>query len=104
MSNKIEGFNGVPGAASLTPQVGGVGTARRNSGKDAVTATSDVAPVSLSPDAVQLQNLQAAVEGASEVNESRVEAVRAAIANGSYRIDADAIASKLLSLEPHLPK
>src|ERR1051326_1209341 len=96
MSNKIDGFNGVSGA--LPTQVGNV-AARRSSGKDAVPATENVAPVSLSQDAVQLQNLQAAVEGASEVSDQRVEAVKAAIANGSYRIDAEAVASKLMALE-----
>ena len=101
MSNKIEGFNGVPGA--LPAQVGNV-AGRRSSGRDAVTATDSVAPVSLSQDAVQLQNLQAAVEGASEVSDARVEAVKAALANGSYRIDAQAIASKLMALESRLPK
>ena len=97
MSNKIDGFNGVAGApATLPTQVGG---ARGNTTKDPVNATESVAPVSLSKDALELRDLQASVQASSEVDEARVEAIRAAIANGSYRIDADRIASKVLDLE-----
>ena len=102
MSNKIDGFNGVAGTpATLPTQVGG---ARGNTARDPVAQAAEIAPVSLSKDAMELRDLQASVQSASDVDEARVEAIRASIANGSYRIDADRIASRLLDLEKQLPK
>jgi negative regulator of flagellin synthesis FlgM len=101
MSHKIDGLNGLAGVVS-TPglQV----STRRSSSKDSVSAASEVAPVQLSQDARQLHDLQAAASSAPEADNPRVEAIRAALANGTYKVDPEQIASKLLSIEPHLPK
>ncbi|WP_158513153.1 flagellar biosynthesis anti-sigma factor FlgM [Immundisolibacter cernigliae] len=53
--------------------------------------------VDLTDGARQLQDLQAAVAATPVVDSVRVAALRDAIANGSYRVDAQAIADGLLA-------
>lgn len=52
--------------------------------------------VKLSSTGHSLSRLETAVASANEVDTNRVEAIRQAINDGSYSIDADAIATKLL--------
>lgn len=68
-----------PGSASVAPQ----------------PAAAD--SVDLTDSARQLQDLQAAVAATPVVDNARVAALRDAIANGSYRIDAQRIADGLLA-------
>ncbi len=53
--------------------------------------------VDLTDGARQLQDLQAAVAATPVVDSARVAALRDAIANGSYRVDAQRIADGLLA-------
>jgi negative regulator of flagellin synthesis FlgM len=99
--SKVDGLNGLSGAA---PAVATQAAPRRSAGKEAVSGPAEVSPVQLSQDALNLQGVQAAAASAPEVDNPRVEAIRAALAAGTYKVDAEAIASKLLSIEPHLPK
>lgn len=52
--------------------------------------------VLLSPQAQRLLSAQRAVAGAGEIREARVEALRARVENGSYRIDAHGIAEQII--------
>lgn len=52
--------------------------------------------VSLSSQAQSLGKLEAAVDNASSVDSDKVSAVKSALQSGQYRIDADAIAAKIL--------
>lgn len=68
------------------------------------TPTQAVDRVSLTSDAVRLQQLDRAtsLNSSADVDVKRVAAVRAAIQNGTYKIDPQAIASKMLSFESAL--
>jgi negative regulator of flagellin synthesis FlgM len=90
MSSKINSLppiGSTPDIAALTPRK------TESSKKDAVAPESD--SVKLTPSG------RALGEGATEapVDAHRVEKLRQAIADGSYRVDADRIAGKLLDIE-----
>lgn len=53
--------------------------------------------VSLSSTGQSLAKIEAELAKTSEVDESKVAQIKAAIASGRYHIDADSIAEKLLS-------
>lgn len=59
--------------------------------------TSD--SVSLSAQAQSLGKLEAAIASVADVDAEKVEAVRAALQSGQYRIDVEAIAEKILQRE-----
>lgn len=66
-----------------------------NTAPNAAPAPAD--SVDLTDSARQLQDLQAAVAGTPVVDSGRVEALRDAIANGSYTVDPQRIADGLLA-------
>lgn len=72
-----------------------------------VSTTAATAPVGdtvrLTDAAQELSRLEAQVNSAPEVDSRRVEQVRLAVQNGTYKVDPDAIATKLLNFEAHLP-
>ena len=72
-------------------------SAARNS-----TATDDT--VNLTGDAMQLQDLGKSLSGEAPIDTKRVAALRASIASGSYKIDSQSIASKLLNIDGVLGK
>ena len=55
--------------------------------------------VDLSPEVQALQSLEAQIRELPEVDSARVEAIRNAIDNGSFEVNADRLAGKLMSLE-----
>jgi len=65
-----------------------------SSGTKAKPPSSD--EVSLSPEAQALARLEQALNDASDVDESRVEEVRRSIDNGTYEINNDRIAQKMV--------
>lgn len=101
MTHKIDG--GLPVAraadASLASATSRAGAPRN----EPVAATVETDSVRLTGEAAGLQALerQLGTEPAG-IDMARVEAVRAAIADGSYRVDAQQIASKMLELEKQL--
>lgn len=58
--------------------------------------------VSLTDTATQLQSLQQTLADTSVVNHERVEALRAAIADGSYEVDAGELAQNMINFETQL--
>lgn len=105
MTQKIDGMNGMPGALPLRPgALKPHGGPRPASDGGAVSEAPDAAAVSLSADARQLQDLHAAVRASPEVNDVRVDQVRRALADGSYKIDSRNIADRLLALDRQLPR
>lgn len=63
----------------------------------AVSNTSEGDSVNLSQAGSTLSRLETAVASASDVDTQKVDAIRKAIDEGSYTIDANAIAQKLLA-------
>jgi len=72
-------------------------------GTDANNATSTSAAetdsVSLTNAATQLQSLQRDLAAVPEVDTARVEAIKAAIADGSYSVDSNKLAQNLIDFE-----
>ncbi|WP_317931622.1 flagellar biosynthesis anti-sigma factor FlgM [Halioxenophilus sp. WMMB6] len=62
----------------------------------AAPAASQEGSVSISQEASRLANLEAEINASPDVNQERVEEIKRAIADGSYRVDAEQIAGKLL--------
>ncbi|KLJ02723.1 flagellar biosynthesis anti-sigma factor FlgM [Luteimonas sp. FCS-9] len=101
MTHKIDGLQ-APTVRSATPvagpQVGRAGDARDK----AVEAAAAGDSLRLTGEATGLQALQRDLSTRPAFDESRVQAVREAIASGSYRVDAEAIASRMLDLDARL--
>jgi len=95
---KISGQNELPG----TRKAGG------NDNQKVVvkTTTQNDKPrsdtVSLTDAAERLQSLQQIVVNTPIVDQAKVDAIRAAVADGSYVIDAEKVAQNLLHLEGQL--
>ncbi|NOQ93846.1 MAG: flagellar biosynthesis anti-sigma factor FlgM [Methylophaga sp.] len=83
-------------------------SARENSGSDkAADVQSSANPVrtdtvSLTDTATQLRSLQQTLSDTPVVNNERVEALRAAIADGSYQVDATELAQNMINFESQL--
>lgn len=100
--NNISGSHiGNVGAGSQTQ-----GNPESTANKAAADSQTQTAPsrdtVSLTPQAQQLKDLENRVSSLPEVDSDRVNAIKESIANGSYEIDANSIASKLLQFERSL--
>jgi negative regulator of flagellin synthesis FlgM len=72
----------------------------KSQGVQAVTARTDT--VSLTNEATQLQSIQKTLEDTPIVNSERVEALRAAISEGSYMVDAAELAQNIIDFETQL--
>ncbi len=70
---------------------------RRQSGGESGSENDD--SVQLSPEVQALQAVEARVLNVPEVDTERVEAIRNAIEDGSFEINNDRLASRLVSLE-----
>lgn len=66
------------------------------------SARSADSSVNLTAGAMQLQQLEKNLTKIPEVDQQRVSQIRSAIANGSYAIDAKAIAAKLTRMNADL--
>lgn len=99
MTQKIDGLPAaaVRGTAPAPSQVARAGDARK-----AVEAPAAVDSLRLTGEATGLQALQRDLSTRPAVDETRVQAVREALASGSYRIDPEAIASRMLELDSQL--
>lgn len=99
MTTKIDGLS--PSPARVVDTTASAAVARSGSDRSAaVDATRATDSVRLTGEAT---GLQAAVDNQlgqpAPMDVAKVEAVRAALANGSYKIDPQEIASRLVALE-----
>lgn len=98
MVSKIDGVSG------QQPPVHGANQSARSERADSERAGSANASdqLSLTTSAQLLKELSEAVESSSGFDRDRVAAIKQALEDGSYRVDAARIADKLLKLEDQL--
>lgn len=103
MTHKIDG--GLPAAR---PPDAAVTSANSRAGAEhsaPVGATTATDSVRLTGEAEGLQALERQLgNGPAGIDIARVNAVRSAIADGSYRVDAQAIATRMIELDRELGK
>lgn len=102
---KIDGIGTSPRPVE-TVSAPTVQAARAGTGRDAPVAAIPAADaLRLSGEATGLQALERELGAApAGIDMARVNAVRASLADGSYRIDAQAIAGRMLDLENALSR
>ena len=100
MVNKIDGISGqkppVPNPSQQNART------ERSESERARTSGQTADQLSLTSSAQLLKELSEAVAASPEVDQSRIDAIRQAIADGSYDIDAGRIADRLLNLDDQL--
>ncbi|WP_369938362.1 flagellar biosynthesis anti-sigma factor FlgM [Xanthomonas tesorieronis] len=103
MSQKIEGNS--PTQATLrtsTVNTKAASGASEDGKANAVGATAATDSLRLTGEASGLQSLQRELAAAPAVDSNRVESVRSALQSGSYKINPDVIASRMLDLDQQL--
>ena len=101
MTQKIEGS--LPAGATL--RSGSVASKISSAGADRsapVAAAQASDSLRLTGEATGLQSLQKELSAAPAVDQGRVQAVRESLQNGSYKINPDAIASRMIDLDQQL--
>lgn len=95
-------INGLNTSQTTTKQTkGSQQTANQSADKrdKSVAKSSDNTTVNISDEAKSLNQLQGEVSKSAAFDENKVEAIKAAIADGSYKPDANSIAGKLLDID-----
>ena len=100
-------INNVPQSSSQVTELGGQHRAAvQPQTEKAVDKSSGQSPstdqVSLTPTAQQLRNLEQQIADQPVVDTQKVNSVKEALATGSFDIDSDRIAGKMMSLEKAL--
>ncbi len=101
MTQKIEG--NLPTAATL--RTAATSSKIASAGEDRASAIAALPPtdsVKLTGEATNLQNLQRTLSQSSAIDTGRVQAVKESLQNGSYSINPDAIASRMMDLNQQL--
>lgn len=99
MVNKIDGVSGQRPAVPNPSQNARADRANAERGAGQAQGSDQL---SLTTSAQLLKELNEAVAATPEVDSSRVEAIKQAIADGTYQVDAGRIADQLLKLEDQL--
>lgn len=103
MSIEMKGLDSAKAGRTETGSAAAVTRAATGSPAAAATTAPADDTVRLTDAAQELSRLEAQVSSVPEVDSRRVEQVRAALANGTYKVDAGAIATNLMKLEAYLP-
>lgn len=98
MSQKIDGnFQAAPALRTVAP------ASKPSVGTDAPARPVNAADsLKLTGEATSLQAIERELSAAPAIDAQRVQAVREALQNGSYRIDPEAIASRMLDMDRQL--
>ena len=94
-------INGLNTNQATTKQTKGSQQVTNQGGKSAGSkaAQSDASTIVISDEAKSLSQLQSEVSNGSAINESKVAELKAAIAEGSYKPDAERIAGKIMDID-----
>lgn len=101
MSNNISTFP--PPSSHITSTTTETARTSADAGKP-VSAAAPVDAVHLSADTTSLQSLSDSSGAGASVDHAKVDAVRSAIAAGTYKVDPQKIAGRMLQLEQDLSK
>jgi negative regulator of flagellin synthesis FlgM len=104
MTDPIRGLPGSSPADGINPATGtkpGHGTAATTPGSGGQGAAAD--SVDVADTRSLLQTINDAAAAVPTVDQNRVDALRQAIRNGTYRVDPQAVAKGLLNSETALP-
>ena len=100
MSQKIEGSPPSSSIRAVAAPAGSAAASRAGDARDkAIEGPAAGDSLRLTGEATGLQAMQRELAARPAVDETRVQAVREALASGTYRIDAEAIASKMLEMD-----
>ena len=105
MSNKISGFSTAEPVAPLkgSNSSGAVADKSQGEGSAATGSASQTGDhVTLTDSARSLQKIEQALAQAPVVNTAKVAAVKQAVNNGTYKVDAGRVADKILQFESGL--
>lgn len=103
MTTKIEG--GLPARPVETPAVGGSTQARAGGTRDAaIAATPEADSLRLTGEAVGLKAMARELASPASLDMTRINEIRAAIESGTYKVNPQEIANRLLALERALLK
>jgi negative regulator of flagellin synthesis FlgM len=105
VSNKISGFSTAEPVAPLKGSNSSGAVADKSQGEGSATpaAPSQTGDhVTLTDSARSLQKIEQAVAQAPVVNTAKVAAVKQAVNNGTYKVDAGRVADKILQFESGL--
>lgn len=106
MSSEINGLSGYMNASmQKLPETVALDNSHPKSAGDSSISTRPAAEtVTLTNAAAQLRETEASLAGVSVVDNQKVEQIKQSILEGSYRIDSERIADKLIALEQALGK
>lgn len=107
INGRLPGLDGKPadradGDAASTRRTGTAGATAPSASTGPVQDTSTDEAVTLTRTAIELQQLEARLRDTPGVDVERVEAIRQAIADGRYTIDAGNLVDNLLKSEREL--
>ncbi|WP_207062397.1 flagellar biosynthesis anti-sigma factor FlgM [Motiliproteus sp. SC1-56] len=103
MAIDLTGLSSTATSSSRTRVEGNTGSGQpAKGGKGVETAKSQPETVKLSNQALSLQKLEEQAAALPEVNSDRVAQIKQAIDEGSYQVNADRVAAKMIGLEQQL--
>lgn len=94
---KINNTINKTGSTSRTSEVGKKRASSAGGGKRPPTTGNQTDRVDIGPLAGQLAALESSLENVQVVDTQRVEAIKQAISEGRFRVNADVVADRLLS-------
>lgn len=103
MSIDIRDLNGhrqLPGQRAVTEQTGP--SSKGPQSRDGAGSAPAADQVELSSAARSLKTLEQAAQASADIDTSKVEQIRAQIAEGRYHVDADKLAGHMIDLEREL--
>ncbi|MFB9887654.1 flagellar biosynthesis anti-sigma factor FlgM [Balneatrix alpica] len=98
-------INSVGVHSNSSTRIKGNGTEKQASsvaGEKAVSTPAKEDKVELSSTAKSLQSIEERLRGMPDVNEDKVAAIKAALADGSYQVDSQRLAQKMLAFDAQL--
>jgi negative regulator of flagellin synthesis FlgM len=103
MSNTIDSSSGIkPMLTGASERLGQARPATASAAPASASGSRGDDTVRITGDAMQLQSLEKSIGGEPAFDSQRVEALRAAIAEGRYQPDPERIAGKMLGSNPPL--